>query len=155
MDVYCTLSVPCDTFRADRGRAYLAVRLRFLQVTRLCCLIAAGLVIQRSRGGWGQAIGLGGGQELYSGGNQTSLVPHGQQGIALLLPQAPSEGSSCISVVLNLLLLFIYLSDIILTTYWLFAMGWADNETKGPLLPPIFSLWRKIYTKKRVKWKRD
>lgn len=68
---------------------YLAVRLRFLQVTRLCCLIAADLVID----GWGggEAVRLGGGQELYRRGNQASLVPHGQQGIMVLLPQVPWE----------------------------------------------------------------
>lgn len=106
---------------------YLAVRLRFLQVTRLCCLIAADLVIQGRRGG-GQAAGLGGGQQLYSSGNQTSLIPHGQQGITVLLPQAPRERGRCISVVLNLLFLFIHLNGIVLSSYWLFAMGWAEKN---------------------------
>lgn len=68
---------------------YLAVRLRFLQVTWLCCLVAADLVID-GRGG-GKAVRLGGGQELYRRGNQASLVPHGQQGIMVLLPQASRE----------------------------------------------------------------
>lgn len=110
--------------------ANLAVRLRFLQVTRLCCLIAADLVIQRGRGGGGQAVGLGGGQQMYGSGNQTSLVPHGQQGITVLLPQVPRERSRCLSVVLDLLFLFLYLHGIILTTYWLFAMRRADKETR-------------------------
>lgn len=66
---------------------HLAVR--FLQVTWLCCLVAADLVID----GWGggETVRLGGGQELYRRGNQASLVPHGQQGIMVLLPQAPRE----------------------------------------------------------------
>lgn len=70
---------------------YLAVRLRFLQVTWLCCVVAADLMIDGWGRGGGEAVGIRGGQELYSCGNQASLVSHSQQGITVLLPQAPGH----------------------------------------------------------------
>lgn len=111
---------------------YLAVRLRLLHVTWLCCLIAADLVID----GWGriEAVRLRGGQELYCRGNQTSLVPHGQQDIMVLLPRAPREEGCCISTVLYLLFLFFNLKDIVLTPYWFFAEGWADGKNQKTML---------------------
>lgn len=107
---------------------YLAVRLRLLQVTRLCCLVAADLVIDRWGGG--EAVGLGGGQELYCRGNQAGLVPHGQQGIMVLLPQAPRERGCCVSVVLDLLFPLFDLQGIVLTPDRLFAVGRADGKTE-------------------------
>lgn len=83
---------------------YLAVRLRLLHITWLCCLVVADLVID----GWGriEAVRLRGGQKLYCRGNQTSLVPHGQQDIMVLLPGAPGGEGCRISTVLYLLFLF-------------------------------------------------
>lgn len=78
--------VHCVTFSSLHKKGemsrYLVVRLRFVQVTRLCCLVAADFTIDGGRRG--EAVGLGGGQELYGRGNQASLVPHGQQGIVVL-----------------------------------------------------------------------
>lgn len=91
MKLFETEKVSSDSIveeqRTPTEDTYLAVS--FLQVTWLCCLVAADLVID----GWGggEAVRLGGGQELYRRGNQASLVPHGQQGIMVLLPQAPRE----------------------------------------------------------------
>lgn len=64
----------------------------FQRVVRLLwedAYLAVGLV-QVVRGRM-EAAGLRGGQELYCCRNQTSLVPHGQQDVVVLLPQAPVE----------------------------------------------------------------
>lgn len=116
-----------STHRTEDG--YLAVR--FLQVTWLRCLVAADLVID----GWGciEAVRLGGGQELYCRGNQASLVPHGQQDIMVLLPQAPRERCNCVSHVVCLIFPFFDLQGIVLTPYWLFAVGWADGKMEAIL----------------------
>jgi len=105
---------------------YLAVR--FLQVTRLRCVAAADLVIDG--GGGGEAVGLGGGQELYRRGNQASLVPHGQQGIMVLLPQVPGERGGCVSVVLDLLFPLLHLQGVGLPPHRLFAVRRADGKTE-------------------------
>lgn len=97
VDLHCSLK-SCRTISSTED-GYL----RFLEVARLRCVIAADLVIERWGRGGAEAVGLRGGQELYSCGNQASLVPHGQQGIMVLLPQAPGDGRHPISVVLDLL----------------------------------------------------
>lgn len=113
-----------EQHHSDSGDTCLGVR--FLRVTRLCCLVAADLVID-GRGG-GEAVRLRGGQELNRRGNQASLVPHGQQGIVVLLPQVPSERGGCVSVVLDLLLPFLDLQGVRLSSDWLFAVRRADGE---------------------------
>ncbi|TNN48605.1 hypothetical protein EYF80_041192 [Liparis tanakae] len=67
---------PTGTARRPEA-SHLAVRLRFLQVTGLRCLVAADLVVE----------GRGGGQQLDRRGNQAGLVPNGQQGVVVLVPQ--------------------------------------------------------------------
>lgn len=115
--------------RFGLGRGTISnLAVMFLLFTWLCCLVVADFVVD-GRGG-GEAGGLGGGEELYRRGDQTSLVPHGQQGIMVLLPQAPRDGGCRVGAVLHLCSAFLHLQRVFLAPCWLFAVRRTDGETK-------------------------
>lgn len=67
-----------------------------------------------------KAAGLWGGEELDGRGNQPSLIPHGQEDVAVLLAQAARKrGHGGVRGILCLLFTLPDLLGVVLAPYWL------------------------------------